>query len=218
MTAPVPDSEWKFFRFYLLVTGKGEEVFSPKLFRSLAENGHCCFTVIGRIGQRSPITSERRLLKMIGEGKTIPDKDAKEIGLPVRRYLTDNDTLVVLLDDLEANRASQAEAIYQRYRDALDTMLPEPQQHRASVHFFVNMIEAYYFADAAAINCVLGTDLADHEGDVESIRHPKGDLKELYAGFDEIEHGQVERSTRAFSVRDMCGAENAIRLVFQGDW
>lgn len=184
------DHEWKFFKFGLLVTGKGEEEFLPMLFRSLTESGHCCFKVTGRIGQRSPIESEKRLLKMVGEGKTIPDRDAKEIGFPARRCLTDKDTFVILLDDLEAKRTSQATAIYQRYRTALDTMLPEPLQHRASVHFFVNMIEAYYFADAAAINSVLGTDLGDYEGDVESIRHPKGDLKALYTGFDEIEHGQ----------------------------
>ena len=184
------DHEWKFFRFGLLVTGKGEEEFLPNLFRSLTESGHCHLKVTGRFGQRSPITSEKRLLKMVGEGKTIPDKDAKEIGFPARRCLSDNDSFVMLLDDLEANRVSQAEAIYERYRNILDTMLPEPQQHRASVHFFVNMIEAYYFADAEAVNSVLGTDLEDYEGDVESIRHPKGDLKELYVGFDEIEHGK----------------------------
>ena len=47
----------------------------------------------------------------------------------------------------------------------------------ASVHFLVNMLEAYYFAHAAATNGVLGTELEDFEGDVESIRHPKNDLK-----------------------------------------
>ena len=53
------------------------------------------------------------------------------------------------------------------------------------------MLEAYYFADAAAINAVLGTELADHEGDVETIRHPKNELKRLHPGFDEIQHGQA---------------------------
>ncbi len=184
------DHEWKFFRFGLLVTGKGEEKFLPKLFRSLAESGHCDFTVVRRIGQRSPITSPKRLLKMVGEGKKIPDRDEQEIGLPTRRYLASNDTLVVLLDDLEATRAPQAAEVYERYRTALDTILPETQRRRASVHFFVNMIEAYYFADANAINAVLDMDLEDSEGDVESIRHPKNDLKKCCRDFDEVEHGK----------------------------
>ena len=68
-------------------------------------------------------------------------------------------------------------------------MLGPEQSARASVHFLVNMLEAYYFADTAAVNAVLGTDLSDHPGDVEDIRHPKEDLKKLYPGFDEVTHG-----------------------------
>ena len=51
------------------------------------------------------------------------------------------------------------------------------------------MLEAYYFADARAVNAVLGIELEDCEGDVETIRHPKNELKVLYRGFDEMEHG-----------------------------
>ena len=53
------------------------------------------------------------------------------------------------------------------------------------------MLEAYYFAHADAINEVLGTTLDDFEGDVETIRHPKNDLKRLSPGFDEVEHGRL---------------------------
>lgn len=56
------------------------------------------------------------------------------------------------------------------------------------MHFFVNMIEAYYFADASAINAALRLQLEDHAGDVEEIRHPKNELKRLNKGFKEIEH------------------------------
>ncbi len=100
------------------------------------------------------------------------------------------------MDDLEHDFRDQAEAVFQRYRAALDTFLgPAGLSHRASVHFLVNMLEAYYFAHAAAINAVLGTGLADFEGDVETIRHPKNELKRLHPGFDEIEHGReiIER-------------------------
>lgn len=182
-------NEWKFFKFGLIVTGKGEEAFLPKLFRSLAATGHCSFKVIRRIGQRSAITSPKRQLNMVGTGKTIPDRDEREIGLPARRYLTTDETFVILVDDLEADRASQATEIFQRYRDALDTILLASRRYRASVHFFVNMLEAYYFADAKAINKVLGTNLEDYDADVETISHPKNELKMHYVRFDEIEHG-----------------------------
>lgn len=68
-------------------------------------------------------------------------------------------------------------------------MLRPDEARRASVHFLVNMLEAYYFADAGAVNAVLRTDLDDYGGDVEAIRHPKNKLKELFPGFDEIGHG-----------------------------
>ena len=183
---------WQFFKFGLIVTGEGEEAFLPNFFRSLTEGGCCSFRVIRRIGQRSPRTSKKRQATMVGSGKTIPDRDANEIGLPARRYLTSNPTnFVILVDDLESDRASCATETYQRYRDALDTILPNEQMRRASVHFFVNMLEAYYFADAKAVNAVLDTDLEDHDGDVETIRNPKGELKTLHAGFKEIEHGKA---------------------------
>jgi hypothetical protein len=189
VSSPSEIAEWKFVRFGLIVTGKGEEGFLPTLFRSLTTSGHCMFEVIRRIGQRAPITSEKKKIKMTGEGKTIPSKDEEEIGLTARRYLTRKDTFVILIDDLESDRAIGMEAIFQRYRQALDTMLG-PLRHRASVHFLVNMLEAYYFADAQAINAVLGTDQADYEEDVETIRHPKNELKRLASGFDEIVHGR----------------------------
>ena len=126
---------------------------------------------------------------MVGTGKTIPDRDAEEIGLPARRYLSQPDRFVVLVDDLEHGRRTQAMGVFLRYRRALDTML-RADRRRAAVHFFVNMLEAYYFADARTVNAVLGTALADRVGDVETIRHPKNDLKGMRPAFDEIEHGK----------------------------
>jgi hypothetical protein len=51
------------------------------------------------------------------------------------------------------------------------------------------MLEAYYFADAAAVNAVVGTQFSDFDGDVETIKHPKGELKRLAPGFNERAHG-----------------------------
>ncbi|MCI0638215.1 MAG: DUF4276 family protein [Gemmataceae bacterium] len=182
---------WRFVRFGLLVTGKGEERFLPRLFRALTENGQCTFQVIARISQLSPIVSTKKKLKMVGVGKQIPTKD-EEIGIAARMFLQKHaDSYVVVIDDLEGSRVQFAKDVFERYRRLLDTMLkPFGLQDRASVHFLANMMEAYYFADARAINEVMGTTWADYDGDVEELAHPKNDLKTKLAGFDEIDHGK----------------------------
>jgi len=151
------------------------------------ELGICSFEVIRKVEQLGVRTSEKRL-KMVGTGKDIPNKDAERIEYPARVYLQTPCTYILLLDDLEYARTHQAPQIFERYRNVLDNILLD-QKHRASVHFLVNMLEAYYFADAATVNAVLGTSLNDYEGDVETIRHPKGELKQRYSGFKEKEHG-----------------------------
>lgn len=183
-------SSWPIFHFGLIVTGKGEEDHLPKLFRSLAIGGGCRFSVIRRIGQRNPIKSPKRKLDMVGNGKTIPDRDAMEIGLPARRFLwQDKFRFILLIDDLESGRRDIKQGVFDRYRRALDTMLVYGERNRAAVFFLVNMLEAYYFADAAAVNAHLRRDppLEEYEGDVETIGHPKNELKEQYPGFRERE-------------------------------
>jgi len=181
-----------FFNFGLIVTGETEEIHLPKLFNSLPKIGICNFSVIRRIGQRSPIISKLRKLKMVGEGKTIPNKDESEIGLPARKYITTNKCrFVLLVDDLEHDRRDIAQQIFDRYRLALDSILYKDQKQKVAVHFLVPMLEAYYFADAKSINSVLKSpnSLVDYDGDVESKRNPKAELKKLYPGFDEKEAG-----------------------------
>jgi uncharacterized protein DUF4276 len=213
-------SNWMFYKFGMLVTGKGEGAFLPSFMRSLAGAGNCTFQVIGIVPQRSPITSQKKKLKMIGSGKAIPDKDTSEIGLPARNYLNKNpSSFVILVDDLEHDRREKHQETFERYRMALDNVLPENCSHRASVHFLVNMMEAYYFADADAINAVLGTSLLDFEGDVETIRHPKGDLKLAKPGFDELTDGRkiVERLDleKVLSNPETCAS---LRTLFKWCW
>jgi hypothetical protein len=192
-------STWSFSRIALLVTGKGEEQFLPRLFRSLEAEGHCSFRVGRRIPRLRPRTSAKA--KMVGARRKIDAIDER-IGLAARAFLHGGYDYVVLVDDLDHDFRDQAEAVFQRYRTALDTILgPAGLSPRASVHFLVNMLEAYYFAHAKAINAVLGTNLADFEGDVETIRHPKNELKKLHQGFDESSTG--ERSS-SISTRLMC--------------
>ncbi|MFI5379462.1 MAG: hypothetical protein ACHRHE_09205 [Tepidisphaerales bacterium] len=181
-------------RFGLIVTGRGEAKFLQLLFRSLMVRAWCSFEVIRRVGQLSPITSPKRVLKMVGRGGNVTPKDVENIGLPARGFLRQHaQNVVILVDDLEADRQPQAEAVFRRYRDALDQVLRSDNLcDRAAVHFLVNMLEAYYFAHAAVVNGVAGMQLldADHPSDVEQIRNPKADLRQRWPGFDEIEHGE----------------------------
>ncbi len=184
-------STWDHFHFGLIVTGIGERKYLTNLFKTLSSTGFCSFKVIHFMGQRTPITSEKKIIKMVGNGKIIPDKD-QAIGLKARLFLDrDSHRFVILIDDLEHARESIAKDVFGRYRLALDTILTDEQLHRASVHFLVNMLEAYYFADADAVNSVLksASPFNDYEGDVETIRHPKNKLKELFPGFDEVKDG-----------------------------
>lgn len=183
-------NHWEFHHFGMLVTGKGEEQFLPRLARALTVDGRCSFRVIRRIGQRSPVVSEKRKLRMVGSGMSIPNLDMTEIGLPARNFLSSHaSSFVLLVDDLEHDRRSIWPDVFDRYRSALDAALPPSLQKRASVHFLVNMLEAYYFAHSDAVNEALGTHIADHDGDVEEIRHPKNDLKLQVANFDESQDG-----------------------------
>ena len=151
---------------------------------------------------------------MMGSGKQIPDRDAEEIGLPTRRFLSSADRYVLLIDDLEAKRSSDIQQVFDRYRCALDTILKD-QAHRASVHFLVNMLEAYYFADTRAVNAVLGTDLDDFEGDVETIRNPKRKLKNRWPGFDEREHGRrIVEQLNVLHVLSRSDACCSLRTIF----
>lgn len=179
-------TSWAFYRVALLVTGETEELHLPALFRNFAATGRCAFTVIRRVPQLNPLTSVRREKVRLRSGKTLTSRD-EELGLAVRRALNTGFDLVLVVDDLERRHLEPA---YTRYRSALDTMLcTEEQRSRVSVHFLVNMLEAYYFADTSAVNRALGTQLEDHPDDVETIPHPKNELKKLHPAFREKEHG-----------------------------
>jgi len=184
--------QWRFLKFGLLVTGKGEALFLPRLFRSLSGlGGGCTFKVIRRIEQLSPRTSVKQIrLHVTGTKKRLPSRD-EELGMAARGWLNSGGDYVLLIDDLEHGRAGFEREIFNRYRQALDDALGK-RSGLASVHFLVNMLEAYYFADAKALNTVLNLKppLADEPGDVERLRHPKNELKRLSPGFDEKMHGQ----------------------------
>ena len=188
-TASTEFPQWAFLHFGLIVTGETEQEHLPKLFRSLMAAGICHFEVIRKIEQRSPKTSSAQNPTVAGVNQAIETKDELEIGLPARGYVNQSGHhFVILIDDLEYGRKGQAQEIFDRYRTALDTVL-DTLKHRASVHFLVYMLEAYYFADAQAINAVLGTALSDYEEDVETIRNPKSGLRQMHPSFREIDDG-----------------------------
>ena len=210
----LPGPRRPFVRFGLIVTGKGEAIFLPEFFRSVLETGRCTFEVIRRIDQLSP-KSQQNKLRVVGTDKEIPNKNITNIGLPARKYLSSETRFVILIDDLEADRAGEIREIFDRYRTAMNEVLSPVNRRRASVHFFVNMLEAYYFADSQAVNRVLGTEIQDHPGDVETIRNPKSELKKLYRGFHEIEHGRrivgALRMRHVLSRGDTCAS---LRTMF----
>ncbi len=185
------NNTWQVFHFGLLVTGRTEEKHLPKLFSTLQNlpeiQGHCHFEVIRFVNQLRP-KKKKQGINIIGKNKAIPDKTT-HIGFAARKYINKSEHHhVLLIDDLEYEWKEQAFDVFQLYREIFDVIL-KAKKNRAAVHFLVYMLEAYYFADANAINSVLSTDLKDYEADVETIRHPKGELKRLFKGFNEIQHG-----------------------------
>lgn len=185
----------EFFRFGLIVTGDGEAEFLPKLFRSIMAAANCTFLVIRKSEQLSPITSAKRVLRMVGRGEVIPSLDEAQYGIPACLFLQEYpNSLVLVIDDLEGARRAQVNAVFNRYRQALNQMLvPHGLAQRASIHFLVNMLEAYYFAHADAVNVAAGAEILaqDHPEDVEAIVHPKNQMKQVWHGFDEVAHGSL---------------------------
>lgn len=187
-----PGTEWFHAHFGLIVTGRGERQFLPKLFNDLQRSGACFFEVVRRVEQLRPITSTNRKLRIAG--KSLPTRD-EEIGLIARRYLSRGaHKYVVLIDDLEYDWRQQIDEVFARYRNAFDAVLG-PYREDASVHFLVNMLEAYYFADSQAVTDALELNppFSEYNGDVEQIRNPKSELRQQLLAytiaFDEIEHG-----------------------------
>lgn len=74
----------EFFRFGLIVTGDGEAQFLQKLFRSIMAAANCTFELIRKSEQLNPITSEKRLIRMVGRGEVIPSVDEAQYGIPAR--------------------------------------------------------------------------------------------------------------------------------------
>ena len=152
---------------------------------------------------------------MVGSGKKIPDKDATDIGFPARHFLSSDDSFVLLVDDLEADRSHQIKETFDRYRFALDTILVPSQAGRASVHFLVNMLEAYFFADSAAVNSLLGTKLDDYEGDVETIRNPKAWIKQMHPEYKVVDDGcRIVRRLSIPHVLSRTDACSSLRTMF----
>jgi hypothetical protein len=228
MSSPEPAVPFTVYRFGLLVTGKGESRFLDRLFRSLCDHlaqtgrGICDFRILAKVEQLTPRTSAKRPVTMPGQNRRIPTRD-EDAALRALGFLRSprqgEEHFVLLVDDLEGARRAQVAPVDSRYREAFDTVLPEALLCRASVHFLVNMLEAYYFADARAINAVMETDWTDHDGDVETIGHPKGELKTRLGSFEEIEHG--EEIIRCLDVPHVLSRPDtcaALRTLFGWCW
>ena len=190
MEAHEDDAAWRYYVFHLFVTGETEQQFLPRLFRSLMANGNCTFRVASKVPQRDPITSAKKLgVRRDGVKRQALTKD-EVLGMTAKRLLNATpNSFVILVDDLEHARRQHAQDVFERYRHGFDAILNQHERTRVSVHFLVNMLEAYYFADPAVTNDILGTALDEPDKDVEHIRHPKGKLEQLFPGFNEVNHG-----------------------------
>ena len=82
-------------------------MFAPDLLRALGFG----FTVIYRFDQLPPIPSKTKLLKMVGTGKLLEDKE-ETIGLRAAAYLKTEGRFAILIDDLEHDRRPQAETLF----------------------------------------------------------------------------------------------------------
>ncbi|MGK7872386.1 MAG: DUF4276 family protein [Xenococcaceae cyanobacterium] len=181
------------FKFILFVTGKGEKQRLSKMFDSLSSSKICTFAVKEFFGQRRPITSQKRLARMAGKGQQIPNRDFEQIGAPARRYIEhDKCNRVILIDDLEKISKDEAIETFHRYRTAFDKAL-KSKKGRASVHFLVNMLEAYFFAHPDALNIALALKppVEPHDGDVEAIQNPKSQIKKIFPGYSETKHPEL---------------------------
>lgn len=180
-----------YLKFYLFVTGKGEEKHLHKLFSALSEIAPSAFIVAARVDQLGAIKSSKRLRRetVVGTNKSIPDRLFNKVVAPIRRYVTEDPcNFVILMDDLEYERIKDGEKIFERYRELLDKGLGS-ETSRGSVHFLANMVEAYFFADFQATNTALAlaSPLSEHVGDVERIRNPKHEIRKRLPTYNEIE-------------------------------
>lgn len=210
------DSTWKFIKIGLVVTGEGEREFAADLFQSILETGKCTFPILRQTGQRRAIRDERQRAYN-ATGKVIPDRDA-EIGAQIRGWLRQNDShFAIWLDDLESAHRSEAAGKFSRLRKAVDVMLAkEPKlKPRFSAHLLVNMLEAYYFAQASAVNEVLETTLTNHVGDCENIPHPKNELKRLAraAGKSFDEKADGAKIVPKLDIESILGNPNSCRAL-----
>lgn len=182
-------TDWPFYRFGLLVTGKGEREGLPNLLRQINDDAHSTFKVVAKIEQLSPRSAQAFVpLKVTGKQQSLPSRD-QEIALRVRSELQGGLDFIILVDDLEQARRGQVDAVVDRYSKAGKLLLKDEEKHRFAVHLLVNMMEAYFFADPPAVEHILGCNVISPDADVEDIGHPKSVLKDQSNGaYDEREH------------------------------
>jgi hypothetical protein len=183
----------------LLVTGKrveGEALADPlnRLFSSLVQDATVHFEVEGYFPQLSPRApaATRTPLKLVGTDKGLADRD-EELFLKSRGYLCAepgrfDGRFVILVDDVECR---PWKAVFDRYRQAFDHLSRNPSTAalaaRCGVHFFKQMVEAYFFAIPGLLDSELGAKVESDAGckDVEDIPHPKNLIFKMAPNYHE---------------------------------
>lgn len=199
MTEASPDvvsstSEWRRAKFFLIVTGEAERDSLKELFRRFCHwSFHLAtFTVTRRNGQHRP--------RAVTKGDSVPPKELgtkldspkaiEQAWLDARKHLRDEDSFVLLVDDLEWERKDEIERVFATYSPRPVLFGDSTSAGRVGVFFLRMMREAYYWADLSAVESLLGQPRSSPNvpDDVEEIRNPKGLIEGKWPNFKDREH------------------------------
>lgn len=172
---------WQPVRIQLVVTGRGEAKCAANLVgKVIHAAGRAIHPLEAVAADQRPRKQIRNISKLLPAqaGRQVPTKRHLEVIRELGKRLADPAVICILIDDLEKGERQAAAAHFEYYRRMLDDIPAKNAAARSSVHFLVNMLEAYFFHDVEATNQVIeGLELGRHDGDVEDISHPKNALE-----------------------------------------
>lgn len=176
------NSEYRQIEFVVAVTGHAEEACVPTIVRKATESLSSFVLVrqVRRVHQRPRSRIVRR-----GSTKAQVLPDHVTLAREVPKLVHDNNVFFLWIDDLEGGTdRPAARQHFDYYAQLLDKACHTPLRAKCSIHFLVNMLEAYFLADTSSANIVLGTNLTNHAGDCEDIKNPKGVLESAVKKLD----------------------------------
>ena len=163
------------------VTGHAEVECVPAIIRKCMRLS----SAVVKIGTVSRVRQRPRLrIRAKGSQKCQVLPEHEKLAREIPKLVRDERSYFLWIDDLENEEdRKQPQPHFDYYARLLDDAVHAPMRERCSIHFLVNMLEAYFLADTSAVNTVLqpflerpDTSLKRHQGDCENIKNPKGTL------------------------------------------